>query len=77
VIFTKTEYKNVGLDALFACDICLYIPVDSTLLYSAVALECKLCSSSALQVPRGSLYITHRQLMVYLIGRERFDSFIS
>jgi hypothetical protein len=43
-------YGNLGSDALFTCDICLYIPVDSTLLYSSVALECKL-SSSALQIP--------------------------
>jgi hypothetical protein len=43
-------YRNLGSDALFTCDICLYIPVDSTLLSSSVALECKL-SSSALQIP--------------------------
>jgi hypothetical protein len=43
-------YRNLGSDALFSCDICLYIPVDSTLLHSSVAIECKL-SSSALQIP--------------------------
>jgi hypothetical protein len=46
-------YRNLGSDALFSCDICLYIPVDSTLFYSLVALEYKLSSSLALQIPTG------------------------
>jgi hypothetical protein len=37
-------YRNLGLDALFLCDICLYIPVDSTLFYLLVAIEYKLSS---------------------------------
>jgi hypothetical protein len=37
-------YKNLGSDALFICDICLYIPIDSTLLYLVVALKYNLSS---------------------------------
>jgi hypothetical protein len=37
-------YRNLGSDALFLCDICLYIPIDSTLLYSSVAIKRKLFS---------------------------------
>jgi hypothetical protein len=44
-------YRNLGSDALFSCDICLYIPVDSTLLQSSVAIKRKLSSSSTLQIP--------------------------
>jgi hypothetical protein len=44
-------YRNLGSDALFSCDICLYIPVDSTLLHSSVAIKRKLSSSSTLQIP--------------------------
>jgi hypothetical protein len=46
-------YRNLGSDALFLCDICLYIPVNSTLLYLLVAIECKLSSSLTLQIPTG------------------------
>jgi hypothetical protein len=52
-------YRNLGSEALFSCDICLYIPVDSTLLYSSVALECKLSSSSTLQIPTGGIAYVH------------------
>jgi hypothetical protein len=45
-------YKNLGSDTLFSCDICLYIPIDNTLLYLSVAIERKL-SSLALQIPTG------------------------
>src|SRR3981081_2888800 len=51
-------YRNLGSDALFSCDICLYIPVDRTLLYSSVALECKLSSSSTLQIPTRWLHLS-------------------
>jgi hypothetical protein len=50
LLLSLPPYENLGLDALFTCDICLYIPVDSTLLHSLVAIERKL-SSSALQIP--------------------------
>jgi hypothetical protein len=45
-------YRNLGSDALFTCDICLYIPVNGTLFYSLVALKCKLSSSLTLQINR-------------------------
>jgi hypothetical protein len=60
LLLSLSPYGNLGSDALFTCDICLYIPVDSTLLYSAVALEYKL-SSSALQIPTGRLYMDVEQ----------------
>jgi hypothetical protein len=45
-------YRNLGPDALFSCDICLYIPIDSTFFYLLVAIKRKL-SSLALQIPTG------------------------
>jgi hypothetical protein len=62
-------YEILGSDALFTCDICLYIPVDSTLLHSSVALECKLSSSLTLQISTAAVEVL--RLLSRCQGRRR------
>jgi hypothetical protein len=66
-------YRNLGSDALFSCDICLYIPVDSTLLHSSVALECKLSSSSTLQIPTGTFVMKQSLQELAALGADMLD----